>query len=151
MADIAFAYNPVTRCADVVFNGTDFAFDTTPASAMVFSVLAKRRARPDDVVPSPVDDWSEPASFTARGGTPCDALDASGALVGSRVWLFDRSDNSEATRQGVEDAIAEAVAWLESKRSLALKLRVRWVAAQILGYKLQAGNTVLQLRQAVGA
>jgi phage gp46-like protein len=151
MADIAFQYNPEARCCDVVFNGTDFAFDETPASAMLFSILAKRRANPDDTLPSPIDNWSEPASFTARGGTPCDALDQSGQLSGSRVWLYDRSDNSEETRQGVESAIAESVAWLETIRGLALSLRVRWVASQILGFKLQAGNTVLQLRQAIGA
>lgn len=150
MSDIAFAYNPELRCCDVVFNGTDFAVDETPASAMLLSLVANRRANPDDVLPSPVLNWSEPASFTARGGWPGDAISQTGGLTGSRLYLFDRALADEATRQGVESAIAEAVQWIETVRGIALSLLVRWVAPQILGYKLQAANTTLRLRMQVG-
>ncbi len=72
--DIALAYNPANRRSDVVFTGTDFALDATPASAMLMSVCANRRAKPDDVVPVVVTDWARPQSFTARGGYAGDAL-----------------------------------------------------------------------------
>jgi hypothetical protein len=158
MTDVAIAYNQELRCCDVVFNGRDFALDETPASAMLFSVLAQRRARPDDVVPTVVTDWSEPSSLTARGGTPCDALDPNGQLSGSRVWLYVRSPASplpdnlagEATRQGIETAIAESVSWLETIRGFALSLRVRYVAASMIGFRLRAGNTAVQLKLPVG-
>lgn len=148
--DIALGYDPVRRRCDVVFNGTDFATDSTPASAMLFSVLADRRARPDDVLPTPVPDWSNPSSFTARRGYPGDALDPNGQLTGSRIWLFVRGKQNEATRVGVQDAIAEAVQWLNTGRSLALQLTVRWVRKGILGYVLKAGRTTIQITGPAG-
>ena len=150
MVDIALVYDPVRRGCDVVFNGTDFALDTTPASAMLMSVCADRRAKPDDVLPSPVDDWANPSSFTARRGYPGDALDPNGALVGSRMWLLGRSLADEQTRQDAENYLAEACAWLESVRNLAVQITVRWVAPQFLGYQVIAGKTVVQLRKALG-
>ncbi len=148
MVDISLAYNPTLRCCDVVFNGTDFALDTTPASAMLFSILADRRAKPDDVLPTPVPDWKEPASFTARGGYPGDALSPTGTLTGSRMWLLTRRLADEQTRVDAENYIAEAVQWLEDVRGLALQLMVRYVAPEILGYRLRAGDTTISLQQA---
>ena len=148
--DIALAYNRTTRCCDVVFNGTDFALDATPASAMLFSVTANRRAKPDDVVPTVVTDRANPQSFTARGGCPCDALDPAGALTGSRIWLYQRALADEKTLTGVQNALVEAVQWLETVRGFALQVTVRWIAPQILGFRIRAGNTVLQLKKAFG-
>ena len=146
--DFALAYDPNRRCADVVFNGTDFALDTTPGSAMLMSVLARRRANPDDTLPVPVADWANPDSFNPRGGWPGDALDPTGQLVGSRLWLLERADNSERTRVDTENYVAEAVDWLNTVRGLAVAVAARWVdqAAGILGYRVRAGATVLQLK-----
>ncbi len=146
--DIALAYNPALKCCDVVFNGTDFALDTTPASAMLFSLLARRRAKPDDVVPSPVRDWAHPHSLNARGGWAGDALDKNGQLSGSLLWLYERALASEETRNGVEAAVAEAVGWLETIRGLALQISVGYVKPQILGYRVRAGNTAVALSMA---
>jgi phage gp46-like protein len=150
--DIALQYNPALRCCDIALNaaGTDFAVDNTPASAMLMSLLADRRAQAGDVLPVLVPDWSEPVSLTARRGYPGDALDATGQLTGSRLWLYDRALADEETRQGVEQAVAQAVQWLETVRGFALTVLVRWVAPQILGYRVQAGNTVVELSQSVG-
>lgn len=149
MVDIALAYDPVRRGCDVVFNGTDFALDATPASAMLMSVCADRRAKPDDSLPSPVDDWATPNSFTARRGYPGDALDPAGALTGSRMWLLERRLADEQTRVDAENYLAEACGWLETVRNLAVQITVRWVAPQILGFRVVAGNTALQLRKAL--
>ncbi|OYV32827.1 MAG: hypothetical protein B7Z80_25785 [Rhodospirillales bacterium 20-64-7] len=147
--DIALAYNPDWKCCDVVFNGTDFALDPTPASAMLMSILAKRRAAPDDVLPTPMTDWANPASLNARGGYPGDALDTAGQLTGSRTWLLARRLADEQTRQDCENYVAEGLAWLESIRGYALSLLVRYVAPGILGYRARAGNTTVQLQLAV--
>jgi phage gp46-like protein len=143
--DVALAYDPVNHRCDVVFNGQDFAIDRTPASAMLFSILADRRARPDDVLPTPVPDWSNPSSLTARRGWPGDALDPNGQLTGSRVWLYIRAKETVATRLGVQSAIAEATQWLTTQRGLALQLIVRWIRRGVLGYQLSAGRTTVQI------
>jgi phage gp46-like protein len=148
MVDIALAYDPVRRGCDVVFNGTDFALDATPASAMLMSICVNRRANADDVLPWPVDDWANPNSFTARGGYPGDALDPNGQLTGSRMYLLGRALEDEETRQAAENYLAEACAWLESKRNLAVQITVRWVARQMLGFKVLAGKTMVQLQRA---
>jgi phage gp46-like protein len=149
MVDIALTYDPVRRGCDVVFNGTDFALDATPASAMLMSVCADRRAKPDDALPSPVDDWAHPNSFTARRGYPGDALDPAGGKVGSRMWLLQRRLEDEQTRTDAENYLLEACSWLESVRNLAVQITVRWIAPQFLGYRVRAGKTVLQLTRAI--
>ncbi len=148
--DIALAYNPATRCCDVVYSGRDFALDATPASAMLMSICANRRAKPDDVVPTTVTDWATPESFTARGGYPGDALDPTGALVGSRLWLVQRALATEETLQDVQNYLAECLEWLESVRGMAVQIKVRWLAPQLLAFRARAGNTVLQLQKALG-
>jgi len=150
--DIALIYNPALRCCDIGLNaaGTDFAVDNTPASAMLMSLLAQRRAQPGDVLPVDVPDWSDPVSLTARRGYPGDALDPTGQLTGSRLWLYDRALADEETRQGVESAVAQAVQWLETIRGLALTVKVRWAAPQIIGCRVQAGKTTVELTQSVG-
>ena len=147
--DIALAYNQTNRCCDVVFTGTDFGLDYTPASAMLMSVCANRRAKPDDVVPTVVTNWATPQSFTARGGYPGDALDPTGALIGSRLWLVQRALADQQTLTDVQNYLAESLAWLESIRGFAVQIAVRWVAPQILRFRARAGNTVLQLQKAV--
>ena len=66
--DVALQYDPVKRCCDLVFNGRDFALDYTPGSAMLFSILAERRAANDDVLPDTVPDYTAPSTFIARRG-----------------------------------------------------------------------------------
>ncbi len=149
--DVMLQYDASLGCCDVVFNGVDFALDATPASAMLMTLLAKRRAHPDDVLPNSVPDWHAPSQFNARGGWCGDALDPAGARVGSRMWVFSRRLADEQTRVDIENCLVEAMAWLESVRGLALQVTVRWVAAQFLGYQVRAGGTVLALKKAFDA
>lgn len=149
--DVQLVYDPALRCCDVVFNGTDFALDTTPASAMLMTLLAKRRANPDDKLPATVPNWHAPNQFNARGGYPGDALDPTGALNGSRMWLFSRRLADEETFADVQNCLAEDMAWLETVRGLALQITVEWIAAQILGYRVRAGSTTVSLKLALNA
>jgi phage gp46-like protein len=147
--DVMLAFNPALGCCDVVFNGTDFALDTTQASAVLFSLLANRRASADDILPTPVPDWQAPQSFFARQGYPGDALSPSGTFTGSKLWLYERSLANEATRQGVEAAVADAVGWIESVRGNAVQVLVRYIAPQLLGYRVRIGKTIISLTKAL--
>jgi phage gp46-like protein len=145
--DVQLAYNPNLHCCDVVFNGVDFAIDTTPVSAILMTLLSKRRAAPDEQVPAPVLEWSNPVQFNARGGYPGDALDPTGQLVGSGVWLFQRRLSDEQTRADFAAMLAADLAWLETARGLALQIEVAWVTKQMLGYRVTVGETTIQLKQ----
>lgn len=147
--DIQLAYNATLRVCDVVFDAPDFSLDETPASVLLFSVLANRRAKQDDVLPFPVPDWADPNTFNARRGSALDALDPAGALAGSRLWLVERALADEATRQAVENYLAEAVGPLEQARGYALQIVVRYLSGTILGYGVRAGATNIEFKKAL--
>ena len=153
--DIALAYDPATHRCDMVFNGRDFALDATPATAMLLSLGSDRRARPDDALPDDNADPANPASLIARRGYPGDALDtplgAQSRLIGSRLWLLLNAKANEATRKFCEQATAEAVDWLNTQRGLAVQVLVRWVRPGVLGIRVRAGASSLQLEQAVAS
>lgn len=148
--DAAIAYDLNFRALDAVFNGVDFAIDTTPASVLLHSLLVDRRAHPDDQWPAPVPDWANPSSFTARGGWVGDALDPAGQLVGSRLWELDRRLADEQTRSDCQDYLVEALAPLETSRGYAISVQTGWELPQILGYGVTVGSTTIQLKKALG-
>ncbi|MDA8049957.1 MAG: phage GP46 family protein [Rhodospirillales bacterium] len=151
--DIALLYDPVQRRCDVAFAGKDFVLDQTPASAMLMSLFADRRAHPDDEVPAGANLWSAPPSFVTRRGWCGDGLDPQGRFVGSRLWLLARRKESERTRQDAEGYVAEALDWLNTERNLAVQVTVRWQVpgpSGMLSIRVRAGETTLALQQAVG-
>lgn len=150
--DIALAYDPLNRRCDVVFAGRDFALDATPASAVLFSTFADRRAHGDDNLTDAVPDWSNPSSLVARRGWCGDHLSAGGGLVGSRLWLLGRRKATEQTRQDAEGYAAEAYAWLEAVRNYAVQVTVRLVTTletPAMGLLVQVGRTRLALQRAL--
>ncbi len=152
VVDIALAYDPINRRCDVVFNGSDFALDTTPASAVLMSTFADRRAHTDDPLTDAVPDWSNPSSLVARRGWCGDFLSAAGGLVGSRLWLLGRRKATEATRKDAEGYAVEAYAWLESSRNYAVQIVVRLVTTldtPAMGILVQVGRTKLSLQRAL--
>lgn len=149
MVDIALAYHPTLLRCDMVFNGRDFALDGTQATAMLVSLGSDRRAHTDDELPDANADPANPASLTLRRGWPGDALDTQSRLVGSRLWLLLNAKATDATRKFCEQATAEAVDWLTTQRGLAVQVLVRWVRPGVLGIRVRAGASTLQLEQAV--
>jgi phage gp46-like protein len=150
--DFALAYDPVNRRADYAFVGNDFVFDTTPASAMVFSIFADRRARPDDPLPTVVPDWSRPSTLRAMGGWVGDFLSASAGLVGSRLWLLKRRKATEATRLAAIEYGAEALAWLQSIRGYAVDVSAFWadnIATPTLVLRCKVGATTITVKRQV--
>ncbi|WP_297492488.1 phage GP46 family protein [Acidocella sp.] len=75
--------------------------------------------------------------------------DALGRLTGSRFWLLRRAKATETTRRAAEVYFAEALSWLETERSLAVQITVRWVKPGILGILARAGKTSLSLQRAL--
>jgi phage gp46-like protein len=145
--DIQVAYDPTRKGCDVVFNGTDFALDTTNVSAVLLSIFTDRRARPDDVLPDAVSDFADPQSFIARRGWCGDALDAQGRLGGSRSWLNSRAKEIEATRQAEETYLVEALQWIEDQRGAALQVKVRLPGKRILAFRIRVGKSTIMLNR----
>lgn len=151
--DFALVYDPVNRRADYAFDGRDFVFDATPASAMVFSLFADRRARADDALPAPVADWAHPSSLTAKRGWCGDFLSLAGGLIGSRFWLLLRRKATERTRADAAAYAAEALAWLETTRNLAVDVAADWAAnigTPTLAVRCRVGRTRLTVTRQVG-
>lgn len=147
--DAALTYDLAQDGLDAVFNGADFAIDTTPASVLLHSLMVQRRAHPDDVWPAPVPDWSHPDTLSARGGWVGDMLDELGRRVGSRLWELDRRLANEQTRADCQDYLVEALAPLEQTRGYAIKIAATWSAPQTLSASVTAGSTTIQLKKAL--
>lgn len=150
--DFALVYDPVNRRADYAFDGRDFAFDSTPASAMIFSLFADRRARPDDSLPAPVADWANPSSLVAKRGWCGDFLSRAGGLIGSRLWLLVRRKATPRTRADAAEYAAEALGWIETTRNLAVDVAADWVSnvgTPTLALRCRAGRTRLTVTRQV--
>lgn len=149
--DIALSYDPASRRCDMVFNGTDFAMDSTPATALLISMGSDRRARGDDELPAGHDNLTGDAPvLLARRGFPGDALDPLGRRRGSRFWLNDRAKQTERVRRLNESYGQEAFGWLETERGQKVTLAVRWVRAGMLGIEALAGKARVAFQRGIG-
>ena len=148
--DIGLTYDPVKRRCDVSFAGRDFVLDATPRTALLMSLANSRRARPDDELPTGLTDLYGPTPImTARRGWCGDALDRLNRLIGSRLWLLFGAKSTEKTRLLAEGAVSEAVAWIETQRSIPVRVVVRYVTKSILGIRVTAGATTVSLQRSV--
>jgi phage gp46-like protein len=149
MLDIALVYDPVSRVADLAFNGRDFVLDRTPATPLIMSVGCSRRAHDDDVLPDDNADFLAPASVMSRRGWPGDSLNPLGRLTGSRMWLLVRQKHTEAVRRAAESYLAEACDWLNTDLGLPVQITVRWLASSLLGYRVRVGKVEMALQMPV--
>lgn len=142
--DVALAWDPAREGCDLVWNGSDFALDTTPVTNMLMALGCNRRARPTDVLPEPAafatPQPGQPAPLVdTKRGWPGDALDPAGERTGSRNWLYARSKQLESTRQGIEAASAEALAQVQAMLGVDIQLTVRWIGVGMIGIRAAAG------------
>jgi phage gp46-like protein len=150
--DIALAYDPGSRRCDLVFDGTDFAFDTTPATALLISTGTDARALPSDELPDfPQPPFNTPTRLDARGGWPGDALDRLGRTIGSRCWVFRRSKQNETVRRGYAQALADSLAWRQTQLGRVVGIVCDWIAPNTLGSQVVDGATTITLQQATGS
>lgn len=150
LMDIGLVYDPAKRRCDHAFNGTDLVLDFTPVTPALVALGCDRRARTDDELPDVGGDFYAPTLINPHRGTPIDALDPRGRLVGSRLWLLMRRKHDEATRRLAETAVAEALDPIAADTGLKVSIMVRWLQRNMLGIRAAIGKTTFDLNQAVG-
>lgn len=147
--DTALVYDPVTRRCDLVFDGTDLVFDTTPVTPLLLCVGLDRRAHTDDELPDTTPQGYSPATLNARRGWAGDAYDTAGRLVGSRMWLLKRRHQDEPTRLLAENALQEPLEQLANDRGWPVSIMVRWAAVGVLWWRASVGQVTLSLNTPV--
>ncbi len=154
MVDVGLTYDPARGECDIAFARGDAVLDITPATPVLFSLLADRRALPTDALPDdplPPAGAGVPVLTDRRRGWCGDALDPLGRRAGSRLWLLQRAKAGEQTRKLAETAAADALGWLRTERNLAVTVTVEWVRRQMLGIRVTAGTARVGIAQQVGA
>src|SRR4051812_11864908 len=92
LADLALVWDESNGSADVALIDSDLASDAALETAVMLSLFLDRRAQPDDAPPS-----GDPND--RRGWWADQFADTEGDLVGSRLWLLDRSKLTGDTRR----------------------------------------------------
>lgn len=109
LADLALTWDEQQGAADLSLIDNDLASDRGLETAVLLSLFTDRRAQPDDQPPS-----GDPND---RRGWWADELAAvEGDRIGSRLWLLDRSVNSNETARRAEEYAREALAWMIEDR-----------------------------------
>lgn len=105
LADLALTWSNASGDADLSLIDNDIASDRGLMTALLLSLFTDRRANNDDVPPS-----GDP---TDRRGWWADQFAAvEGDKFGSRLWLLDRSKQTNETLLKAKEFVLEAWAWL---------------------------------------
>lgn len=105
LADPALTWSNASGDADLSLIDNDIASERGLITAMLLSLFTDRRAAKDDVPPS-----GDPND---RRGWWADQFAAvEGDLFGSRLWLLDRSKQTNETLLKAKEYVLEAWAWL---------------------------------------
>lgn len=105
LSDLSLTWSNVTGNADLSMIDGDLAVDRGLETAVLLSLFTDRRAANDDVPPSGDD--------TDRRGWWADQFaDNEGDLIGSRLWLLDRSKLTNETMLRAKQYAAEALQWM---------------------------------------
>lgn len=104
LADLALVWDEILGFADFAIIDSDLASDATMITAALLSLFLDRRASDDDVPPSGDPD-------DRRGWWADEFADNEGDLIGSRLWLLDRSAFRGELRPLAEEYSREALAW----------------------------------------
>lgn len=105
LADLALTWSNAAGSADLSMIDSDLASDRGLETAVLLSLFTDRRAADDDVPPS--------GDARDRRGWWADEFAAvAGDLIGSRLWLLDRSTRTNETVLHVTQYVNEALAWM---------------------------------------
>lgn len=106
--DIALEWDSTAGAASVVVEANDLKPDDGLATSIYLSLFLDRRAEPGDVLPDGVTD---------RRGWWADAHPvAAGDVIGSRLWLLERSKNTPDVLDRATTYAREALQWLLDDR-----------------------------------
>lgn len=105
LADLALVWSIDAGSADLAMIDSDLASDAGMTTAVLLSLMLDRRAANDDVPPS-----GDPAD--RRGWWADEFADVEGDLIGSRLWLLDRSKLTAETGRLAKEYVLEALKWM---------------------------------------
>lgn len=126
LADLALTWSNVAGNADLSMIDMDLASDRGLETAVLLSLFIDRRAEDDDVPPS-----GDPRD--RRGWWADQFADVAGDLIGSRLWLLDRSKRTNETVLRAKQYVTEALAWmLEDEVVENIDITVNVTAAALL-------------------
>lgn len=104
---LALAFDTDAADADLFVSGGRFVNDGYDVETLaIVSLLSDAPAQPGDVLPE----------GTPRRGWWADVLDEQGRVLGSRLWLLEQSESTEATAQRAKSYAAEALQWMLDER-----------------------------------
>ncbi|MES2170569.1 MAG: phage GP46 family protein [Actinomycetota bacterium] len=109
LGDIALVWDVGIGSADLTMIDSDIASDMGLVTAVLLSLFVDRRAESDDVPPS-----GDPSD--RRGWWADEFATVERDLIGSRLWLLDRSKLTPDTGRSAETYIREALAWMIEDR-----------------------------------
>ncbi len=107
--DLALTWSALLGNADISLIDTDLQTDLGLVTAALLSLLLDRRAEPDDKPPS-----GDPRD--RRGWWADELAEIEGDLIGSRLWLLDRSTLSNETVLRAKEYVREGLAWMLEDR-----------------------------------
>jgi phage gp46-like protein len=105
LADLALLWSNATGDADLTMIDSDLASDRSLATAVLLSLFTDRRAHDDDVPPSG-------DSRDRRGWWADQFAVVGGDLIGSRLWLLDRSTLTNENALKAKQYALEALQWM---------------------------------------
>lgn len=105
LADIAITWDEARGVADMSMIDSDIASDAGMQTAVILSLFTDQRAKDDDVPPS-----GDPNDRRGWWGDEFAAVQ--GDLIGSRLWLLDRSKLTNNTARLADEYATEALAWM---------------------------------------
>lgn len=145
MPDIQTFWQPLAGRGDWAMAGPDLAAGADLESAVLISLFTDRRADPDDVIP---DGTNDPRGWWGDAGQDY--------AIGSKLWLLDRSKQSEPVRLRAQNYIEDALRWLlDDGVAASVEVVTRWqrpalLAAQVTILEPNARTSIFNYQWAWG-
>lgn len=125
MTDIATVW--IDSKGDWVLDGAQLQSGNDLATAVLISLFTDRVALSDDVIP---DGTQDPRGWWA---------DDPSNPIGSRLWLLDRSKQTQAVLQEAQGYAEEALAWLIADQVVSrFDIYTEWTRPGMLGISVTA-------------
>ncbi|SAL25785.1 tail protein [Caballeronia turbans] len=126
MSDISIVWDAANSRGDWQQLGPDLLTGNDLQTAVLLSLFTDRAANADDVIPDGTDD--------ARGWWG--DLDED-SPIGSRLWLLDRSKQTQEVLNNARDYIVEALQWLVDDGVVAsMDVQTEWTRDTLLGAQI---------------
>lgn len=130
MSDISTTWNTSTGYADWAMSGPSLQSGKDLYTAVLISLFTDRVANQGDAIP---DGSGDPRGW---------CLDDPTHPIGSRLWLLDRSKQTQETLANANDYVAEALKWLIDDGVVAkFDILCEWTKPSMLGIAITAYRT----------